>query len=72
MEQGWNQRNLIRNNFIAYFTCQSSFFLSNRPELKILLENDVLVSIANKYNKSSAQICLRWGIQRGLVMLPKS
>jgi len=48
------------------------FIISNRPGLKVLLENDVLVQIAAKYNKSTAQICVRWGIQRGLVMLPKS
>lgn len=39
--------------------------LSNRPDLKALLENDVLVGLAKKYNKTTAQICLRWGIQRG-------
>ena len=37
-----------------------------------MLENETLVNIGKKYNKSPAQVCLRWGIQRNLVMLPKS
>ena len=45
---------------------------SNRPDLPILLENETIVNIGKKYNKSPAQVCLRWGIQRNLVMLPKS
>ena len=36
------------------------------------LEDEVLNSLAKKYNKSSAQIIIRWGLQLGLVMLPKS
>ena len=38
----------------------------------IQLENETLQQISNKYNKSSAQILLRWGIQKGLVVIPKS
>ena len=29
--------------------------------MPILLKNETLIKIANKYNKSTAQICLRWG-----------
>lgn len=39
---------------------------------KDLLENETISKIANKHTKSPAQVCLRWGIQRNLVMLPKS
>lgn len=39
---------------------------------KDLLENETISKIAKKYNKSPAQVCIRWGIQRNLVMLPKS
>lgn len=37
-----------------------------------LFKNEVLVSIANKYSKSVAQIVLRWLTQRGVVVIPKS
>lgn len=42
------------------------------PDLPIILENETILKIAKKYNKTAAQICLRWGIQRNIVMLPKS
>lgn len=35
-------------------------------------QNEILVSIAEKYNKSVAQVALRWLIQRGVVAIPKS
>lgn len=35
-------------------------------------QNDILVSIADKYNKSVAQVALRWLTQRGVVAIPKS
>jgi len=37
-----------------------------------LFTNELLVSIANKYNKSVAQVVLRWLTQRGVVVIPKS
>lgn len=37
-----------------------------------LLSNKVLVELAKRYNKSTAQIVLRWHIQNGLVTIPKS
>lgn len=37
-----------------------------------LLENPVLVDIANKYSKSTAQVVLRWDLQNGVVTIPKS
>ena len=44
----------------------------NKPGVPFLLEHEVLVRIGKKYNKTSAQVCLRWGIQRNLVVLAKS
>lgn len=37
-----------------------------------LFQNEVLVSIAEKYNKSVAQVVLRWLTQREIVAIPKS
>lgn len=37
-----------------------------------LFTNEVLVSIGKKYNKSSAQVMLRWLIQRGVIIACKS
>lgn len=37
-----------------------------------LFQNDVLLSIGDKYNKSVAQVVLRWLTQRGVVAIPKS
>lgn len=37
-----------------------------------LLDHPVLQEIANKYNKSIAQIILRWDLQHGIVTIPKS
>ncbi|GGI39331.1 aldo/keto reductase [Mammaliicoccus stepanovicii] len=37
-----------------------------------LLENPVLTKIANKYNKSVAQVIIKWHIQQGRLVIPKS
>lgn len=37
-----------------------------------VLENPLLVELAEKYGRSVAQICLRWELQNGVLPLPKS
>lgn len=37
-----------------------------------LFQDETLVDIGAKYGKSTAQIMLRWNIQRGVVVIPKS
>ena len=37
-----------------------------------LFENEILKAIGEKYSKTTAQIMLRWHIQRGVVVIPKS
>lgn len=37
-----------------------------------LFQNEKLIEIGKKYNKSVAQVILRWLIQRGVVVIPKS
>lgn len=35
-------------------------------------QNPILAEIAAKYGKSVAQVALRWNVQRGVVVIPKS
>jgi 2,5-diketo-D-gluconate reductase A len=37
-----------------------------------IFKNELLVNLASKYNKSVAQIILRWLTQRGVIVIPKS
>lgn len=37
-----------------------------------LLNNELLVRMAEKYGKSVAQLCIRWALQNGTAPLPKS
>jgi diketogulonate reductase-like aldo/keto reductase len=36
------------------------------------MDDPLLVPLTKKYNKTGAQILLRWGLQKGFVILPKS
>jgi methylglyoxal/glyoxal reductase len=38
----------------------------------IKLQDEALVAVAGKYGRSTAQVLIRWGMQRGYVTLPKS
>jgi 2,5-diketo-D-gluconate reductase A len=37
-----------------------------------LFTNDTLAAIGKKYNKTIAQVCLRWHYQRGIIAIPRS
>ena len=37
-----------------------------------MFQNELLISIAQKHNKSVAQVILRWLTQRGVIVIPKS
>ncbi len=37
-----------------------------------VFENQTLADIGKKYNKSNAQVCLRWHYQRGVIAIPRS
>ncbi len=37
-----------------------------------LLDNEVLIEIAKKYNKTVAQVIIRWDIQKDIITIPKS
>lgn len=38
----------------------------------MIFENEIIKNIAKKYNKTIAQVCLRWCLQNDFVSLPKS
>jgi len=42
------------------------------PNVKAVLESDVVKTVAAKTKRSPAQVVLRWGIQRGTSVIPKS
>ena len=37
-----------------------------------IFENELMMSLSQKYKKSIAQIVLRWHTQRGIIPIPKS
>ncbi len=51
---------------------QSWYPLGGRGYQKELLNDEVLKDIAKKYNKSVAQIILRWNLQREIIIIPGS
>ncbi|XP_018525310.1 aldo-keto reductase family 1 member A1-B isoform X2 [Lates calcarifer] len=42
------------------------------PDEPVLLQEPMVISLAEKYKKTPAQIILRWQTQRGVVTIPKS
>lgn len=44
----------------------------NNVASKELLENESIVSIGRKYQKTPAQVILRWAIQNGVTVIPKA
>jgi diketogulonate reductase-like aldo/keto reductase len=42
------------------------------PNDPTLLEDKTLIDIAARHSKSVAQVCIRWAVQRGTVVIPKS
>ena len=38
----------------------------------VILKNPILLTVAEKLGKTSAQVALRWGLQMGHSVLPKS
>ena len=43
-----------------------------KPEEKSLLNNETVTAIANSHGCSPAQVLIRWAIERGTAVIPKS
>jgi alcohol dehydrogenase (NADP+) len=43
-----------------------------KPEDPIVLQNPVVIRLAEKYKKSPAQVCIKWVLQRNALVLVKS
>ncbi|XP_067929733.1 aldo-keto reductase family 1 member B1-like [Watersipora subatra] len=64
------QKNDIK--MIAY-CCVGSYDIPwRKPEDPYLLDDPKIVAIAKRLNRTPAQVVLRWNIQRGLMVIPKS
>lgn len=64
---------LIRKDIIEYCKNYNILIEAWSPLGKgRVLNNNELIRLADKYNKSVAQICLRWCIQNEIIPLPKS
>jgi diketogulonate reductase-like aldo/keto reductase len=66
------QQNKIQANSYAPLGTPDhmSFFPERMPVL--LLENDVVREIATQTNRSPAQVLIRWALQRGVVVNPRT
>lgn len=65
------------NNVIPYIqnlgiVVQGWYPFGGRGHTKELLNDEVIVKIAASHNVSSAQVILRWNLQKGVVVIPGS
>ena len=66
----WNQDDL-RNKIKSYGTIIESWYPIGHGD-KDLINQEIFSKLAKKYNKTNVQIILRWHIQKGNVVFPKS
>lgn len=66
---------LSQKPLIQYCNSQGILVQAYSPLARMhekLINNQVIVSLAQKYNKSVVQIILRWNFQNGIVTIPKT
>ena len=67
------QNNDLREYVEKYGVVIESYFpFGGRGNTKDSLNNDVVVELAKKYNKTAAQIILRWNLQSNYIAIPGS
>lgn len=66
----WNQDDL-RKKVKKYGTLIESWYPIGHGD-KTLIDNEIFTRLGKKYNKTNVQIILRWHIQKGNVVIPKS
>jgi diketogulonate reductase-like aldo/keto reductase len=57
---------------VAYSPLGAVDLAQTREELPNILLDESLIRIGKKHNKTAAQVCLRWSLQRGCVPVVKS
>ena len=66
----WNQEDL-KKRVEKYGTLIESWYPIGHGD-KSLIDNEVFTKIGKKYNKTNVQVILRWHIQKGNIVFPKS
>ena len=66
----WNQDDLIKR-VEGYGTLIESWYPIGHGD-KTLINEEIFTRLGKKYNKTNVQIILRWHIQRGNIVFPKS
>lgn len=67
-----NQLRYARNNGIQVMAYSSFGDLSTGRKGQSFMEKEELLAPAKKYGKSAGQVALRWALQRGTCVMPKS
>lgn len=67
----------LQNNFLNDYCNEHGIVLEAYAPLmsfriKEMLENEVMIDLATKHNKTVPQVALRWLNQRGIIAIPKS
>jgi len=67
----------LQNHFLQEYCVANNIQLEAyaplmSSQINDLLNNEVLISIANKHNKTVPQVAIRWLVERNIVVIPKS
>lgn len=64
---------LVQQELIDYCKKENIQYQAWSPLMRgRILENETIAKIAKKYNKSIAQVIIRWDLQKGVLTIPKS